>query len=62
MHQEINKSRHQIGLCMGVLASQKHNAHGFQANLTWALVKENVHRGVLFWLASGFFPSVTDFS
>jgi len=27
MHQEINKSRHQQGLCMRISASKKPNAH-----------------------------------
>jgi len=27
MHQEINKSSHQQGLCMRILASKKPNAH-----------------------------------
>jgi len=31
MHQEINKSRHQQGLCMHISASKKPNAQALQA-------------------------------
>jgi len=34
MHQEISKSRHQKGLCMRISASEKHDAHAFQAKFT----------------------------
>jgi len=33
MHQEINKSRHQQGLCMRISASRKPNAHAFIISL-----------------------------
>jgi len=46
MHQEINKSRRQKGLCMRISASSKHGARTFQAKFT-ELMKENVHRGAL---------------
>jgi len=34
MHQEINKFRHQQGLCMRISASKKPNAHAFSASFT----------------------------
>jgi len=34
MHQEINKSRHQQGLCMRISASIKPNPHAFKATFT----------------------------
>jgi len=53
MYQEINKSRHQRGLCMRISASKKPNAHALLPYFTsahgkvyqFALMKENVHRG-----------------
>jgi len=34
MHKEINKPRHQKGLCMRISVSQNRNVHAFQAKLT----------------------------
>jgi len=34
MHQEINKFRHQQGLCMRISASKKPNAHALHAYFT----------------------------
>jgi len=34
MHQEINKSKHQQGLCMHISASKKPNAHTLYACFT----------------------------
>jgi len=51
MHQDVNMSKHQKGLSMRISASWKHGAHALVYK--FALMKENVHRGALLWLASG---------
>jgi len=70
MHQEVNKSRHQQGLCMRISANYKAQWARFISifhlsswqNLSAALMKENVHRGAHALTGLMVAPSVIMFS